>query len=310
MLSCRVQLDHGKHDCTYSPTATLGILYTFPIELQQRIVSHLDVKSLLVFRRVSKPAMSLVNSLLEYKKIMIHAPMALRMAIAIKTHHRFTISDLFAALCQRHCEDCGILAHYICLFTCRRICLSQEKYCEGSLAPCVTIPSSGGDYIITCGLFEYNSMIFRIPNNAPRFSPVPGFHMNARIAGKVDHFNKIDINSRDSYVDMNYVVPGLKKYLPESLRVVTEEKMVMMKSVSAVVAPWMSKRSLDAEYGMQCQTCMAEQKRYIARFRSNSNSSMRILQCAVWTKEELEKHMREEHGVVEKSVQGDLTESV
>ncbi|EMD93061.1 hypothetical protein COCC4DRAFT_61163 [Bipolaris maydis ATCC 48331] len=305
ILSWRVPLDHGKHDCTHSPKATLGTLHAFPAELQQRTVSYLDIKSFLEFRRVSKLAMHLVNSLLEYQKIMTHAPTALRMAIAIKTHHRYTISDLFAALCQRHCEDCGTLAHYVCLFTCRRICLSQEKYCEGSLAPCLVRSDPTGVYGITRGVLGHVIMVTDIPDNVPRFWPVPGFYMHTRIAGEGGKSKYHLIRNGDSYVDMNYILPGWKLDIDPFLGEKIETEMVLKKSISAVVAPRLSKMSWGAEYGMHCPICNAKTERRIDWLEPCWDASIDIRQYDVWTKEELGKHMREEHGVVEKLVQVD-----
>lgn len=65
LLGC--PLDHGRH--SVERATDLGALNTLPRELQYEIMGHLDVQSLLAFRRVSKKAMDAVNTMVEYKKV-------------------------------------------------------------------------------------------------------------------------------------------------------------------------------------------------------------------------------------------------
>ncbi|KAF2821560.1 hypothetical protein CC86DRAFT_254921, partial [Ophiobolus disseminans] len=135
ILEVKCPLDHGRHDANPELGATLGTLCALPVELQQTVLSFLDINSLLVFRRVSRSAMGLVNALIDYHKVVTTAPDAIRMALAIRTHHYHTITELFEALCVRECADCGTLTHYIDLVTLRRVCLSLNRHCNHTLAP-------------------------------------------------------------------------------------------------------------------------------------------------------------------------------
>lgn len=131
----RCPLDHEKHDCTTLANARVGDLHILPSEIRHHVLSFLDIKSLLTFRRASKLAMNLVHSNTEYYKVVTKASMALRMAIAIGMHDKYTIAYLFGALCQRKCADCNTLAHHVCLLTCERLCLSQNGFFQGKLGP-------------------------------------------------------------------------------------------------------------------------------------------------------------------------------
>lgn len=108
--------------------------------------------------------MSLVNSDLHYHKVVTNAPMALRMAISVGMHDKYTIADPFAALCQRTCTDCGTLAHYICLFTCQRVCLSQSGFCRGDTGPWKLVHRDG----------ETNLLDAANDERPQSFTPVPG----------------------------------------------------------------------------------------------------------------------------------------
>ncbi|KAF2821558.1 hypothetical protein CC86DRAFT_470746 [Ophiobolus disseminans] len=89
------------------PTPDLGTISILPIELQLGILNMLDVKSLLVVRRVNQRAMNTVSSMIEWKKIMAPAPNALRIAIGLRIHHTFTLKNLLDAISRSCCYNCG-----------------------------------------------------------------------------------------------------------------------------------------------------------------------------------------------------------
>lgn len=97
VLEIRCPLDYGKHDVTHDLDSTLGNFCAMPTELQLIALSFLAIKSLLVFRRVSKYAVNLVTAMTDTTKWSFNAPDTLRMAIAIRTHNHYTISALCRA---------------------------------------------------------------------------------------------------------------------------------------------------------------------------------------------------------------------
>lgn len=68
LLRIDCPLDHGRHKLN-DVKHDLGTLMKLPLELQYDVLDKLDVKSLLVFRRASKAAMTTVNNMVSYQKV-------------------------------------------------------------------------------------------------------------------------------------------------------------------------------------------------------------------------------------------------
>jgi hypothetical protein len=100
-------LDYGRH--VFHQTGHIGMFGRLPLEIQHKVLSHVDIYTLLTFRRVNQSAMAAVNSMLDYKKVMAEAADSIRMTVAIKTADRFTMTQLLAVLCQKYCteDNCG-----------------------------------------------------------------------------------------------------------------------------------------------------------------------------------------------------------
>lgn len=73
-LELKCPLDNGRHDVTAASTDQGHSTFSLPVELLWSIIKHMDIPTLTTFRRVSKHAMSLVDTTLEYRHIMKHAP--------------------------------------------------------------------------------------------------------------------------------------------------------------------------------------------------------------------------------------------
>lgn len=73
-LELKCPLDNGRHDITAASTNQGLSTFSLPAELLWAIVKHMDIPTLTTFRRVSKHAMSLVDTTLEYQHIMNRAP--------------------------------------------------------------------------------------------------------------------------------------------------------------------------------------------------------------------------------------------
>ena len=67
VLRSRCLLDHGRH--RIKPTKGLDTLDTLAFELLQEVLSYLDVRSMLVFRRVNQRSMETVNAMVEWSKV-------------------------------------------------------------------------------------------------------------------------------------------------------------------------------------------------------------------------------------------------
>jgi hypothetical protein len=63
----RCPLDYGRQ--SLAPKKSLGTLEVLPAELLCQILEHVNVLSILKFRRVNQKAMSTVDALPEFKKV-------------------------------------------------------------------------------------------------------------------------------------------------------------------------------------------------------------------------------------------------
>jgi hypothetical protein len=113
-----------------SPEIGLGSLDILPLELFQRILSQLDLRTLTDFRRINKLALQFVASIPQYKAISTHANDALRGVLSIETGLWITCETLYAILCTPQCEQCGDFGGYLYILTCKRVCFlcfTQEQ---------------------------------------------------------------------------------------------------------------------------------------------------------------------------------------
>ena len=111
----RCPLDNGRH--TLEPRFDLGRLDGIPPELLYLVLCHLDLQSLTDLR-----AMSLADSLPEYRVVVEHAPNAIRGMLSIESARYNTLSNLYQKLCTAECEVCGDFGGYLYLIVCRRVC--------------------------------------------------------------------------------------------------------------------------------------------------------------------------------------------
>lgn len=119
-IRSRCPLDNGRHP--YRPQCTLGILELFPLEILSIVLVHLDIRTLTDFRRVNHRARQVVDSVPEYKMIILYAPDTIRVTLCIGTGILYTCHQLYDKLCTAECDTCGDFASVIYLPTCSRIC--------------------------------------------------------------------------------------------------------------------------------------------------------------------------------------------
>ncbi|KAK5987869.1 hypothetical protein PT974_12004 [Cladobotryum mycophilum] len=118
-LEIKCPLDNGRHSS--KSELTLGLLERLPSELVVDILVSLDLQSLTTFRRVSRQAMSLVDSLHEYAQVVEHCPNVLRAILSINALS-YDSRVLFRALSSVKCASCNRFGNYLYLITCKRVC--------------------------------------------------------------------------------------------------------------------------------------------------------------------------------------------
>ena len=112
-------LDNRRH--VINPRHAVGKLDVLPAELLAPILQHLDLPTLTAFRRVNHRAMSIVDSLPQYKAVVKHCPDVLRAAICLEATS-FSCSVLYETLSTSQCDTCDKFGDYLYLITCRRAC--------------------------------------------------------------------------------------------------------------------------------------------------------------------------------------------
>jgi hypothetical protein len=261
VLEAHCSLDHGRHSFQPPADASIGAINALPNETKDHMLASLDIESLLTFRRVSKTSVNLVDSQLEYQRIITNAPNALRMAVAIGVHHTYTISNLIDAFCSRTCADCGTRTHYVCLFTCRRICPSQNSWCPGRLH-CHLQTDAEDRYLEVRSQDVDHALTIEPKASCPNFTPVPDAYTMYRstMVGEMSYCTYVQPG--DIYIDAS-ADPEAKIKLAEHMR--TDDTnigySILHKSMSVVVAPWLSVGDMGRQYGMRCDICRMEDEK-------------------------------------------------
>ncbi|KAH7009720.1 hypothetical protein EDB80DRAFT_713746, partial [Ilyonectria destructans] len=118
-LETRCPLDNGRHST--EPQLSAGTLDLIPPKLIASILESLDLPTLTTFRRVSRRAMALVDTLHEYRMVAEHCPDILRAILSIRANS-FDCRTLYRTLCTTECATCDQVGNYLYLITCKRVC--------------------------------------------------------------------------------------------------------------------------------------------------------------------------------------------
>ena len=105
-----------------TPIYPLGRLDDLPHEILSSILHQVDLQTLTDFRSLNRQARIIVNSLSQYKDVVVHAPHALRAILSTGMAPSFTPSQLSDALRSQECCLCGSFGGFLFLLDCRRCC--------------------------------------------------------------------------------------------------------------------------------------------------------------------------------------------
>lgn len=121
-LRVRCPLDNGH--ITTIPLRAAGHLERLPNELLDLVLLSVDIPSLTVFRRASRRAMQMVDSLHQYAAIIKHCPDVIRAIVSLQAAG-FDCMHLHETLLASECAVCGDFGNNLYLINCRRLC----NYC-------------------------------------------------------------------------------------------------------------------------------------------------------------------------------------
>jgi hypothetical protein len=148
---CPLDEGHLATDLHSETAPDLGDLSDLPTEMQQHVLRFLDIESMLVFRRVNRRAMQLVNSLLEWNKVGLAfpSPASTCPQLTVKTERsQLTLRSPFAW--QSAC------AHTL---------LSLSRNCLIRCVPKHAVSVTNSAHLLICGLSDVlvESVLFQEP---------------------------------------------------------------------------------------------------------------------------------------------------
>jgi len=103
------------------PLHSLGQIDTLPLELLCQVLLELDVPTLTAFRRVNRQALTVVDSIPQYRRVFQHCSHLLQ-AIVVSGANSFNFNKLYTCLSTSHCTNCAEFGGYLYLINCQRIC--------------------------------------------------------------------------------------------------------------------------------------------------------------------------------------------
>jgi hypothetical protein len=280
-------LDYGRH--VLRPVAYLGQL-NLPIEILHRILSYVDMESLLTFRRINNRSTEVVDAMPGWKKAMDNASGVVRMAVGIKTAHRFTLPYLIQRLERKKCCLCGRPAPYFSVFSLTHHCLGPGVSCGKKLFPPLTkkmLESSDKIYghdLETLQMDRYSS-----------FSAIPGHYRNGEtISTREVYYTAAEAGSHTTlsmchlqgwHVAFQEIV---KDWGPRGdrftfTRTLAASPLVNIDAaltLTMVVAPWLKAKSAEVEQLYSCRRCKDVRAKWSIEF---------------YTQEALEEHIKYKH---------------
>lgn len=127
-----ITIEDGLHDGVQesmtkafprSPTTGLGILDLLPHELQDIIITQIDLQSLFKFRQTSRSARKAVDAVRQYRIATAHGLKCVRALLHTGFAHCVTLLDFYKTLCSQRCESCHRFGEFIFFPTWTRVCL-------------------------------------------------------------------------------------------------------------------------------------------------------------------------------------------
>jgi len=98
-------------------------LAELPLEIQEAILSDLDIKTLYTLRKTSRATRFMVQSLRYYDTVVRLAPELLRAVLSTQADEFTTIKGLHSALTTLRCSSCSYFGVFYSLSTCERVCV-------------------------------------------------------------------------------------------------------------------------------------------------------------------------------------------
>ncbi|KAI0203373.1 hypothetical protein F4808DRAFT_42005 [Astrocystis sublimbata] len=234
-LETRCPLDNARH--AFQPLHGVSQLDKLPLEIITEILIALDLPTLIAFRRVNYHAMSLVDSVYQFRMIRKHCPNVLRAILSINARF-LDCRTLYETLLTTKCATCRHFGNYLYVLTCKRVCYS-----------CFTsnlnyFPVSSRHAAKHTGL-----KIKDLKRRLPHVSSLPGRYTSfGRLAR-----SRTLLFDRQSMVEgiWHGSVLGPGETIQQQDRMTTEPRRYM----SIISAPYLASSGQSADWGYFCTRC-------------------------------------------------------
>ncbi|OAA63322.1 F-box domain, cyclin-like protein [Niveomyces insectorum RCEF 264] len=277
-LARRCPLDNGRcFDASIRAScSSAGQLDRLPPELLTQVLLYTDLPSLTRFRRVSRRAMELVDSVPQYAAIIRHCPTIVRAILSIQAD-AFGCGVLYATLCTTRCSTCERFGDHLYLIDCRRVCyfcftqrLEYLPLTMGDILRCFLPRSTGAQRRSAAATGSSGRQRLR-EANPPSVLSLPG-----RYCGEWTSNGGYLVRRRLRLIDRRAVVHDLaRSCLPKADKTTREPRRFM----AIVTAPHLFDHGRQADWGYFCLGCSEEKEEETKHFRIK------------YTKEEVLKHM-------------------
>ena len=225
------------------PSAHTGRLACLPLEIQQMILSQLDLQSLTTIRAVSRSMRLSVTTLPQYGTLMTRAPQLVRALLSTSLGPWITIPQLYRAVInQASCAGCGDYGPFVYLPTASRVCV-----------PCIRSDSRFLPLTLNAARKRYHVPVKTILSAVPLMRTLPGeyserpFHRRRR--EKI-----IDKGMMENLYASLY---GATNPLPQDDSLPRDGKGGnAMRFIGLVKVPYSNATTEDDEGGLRCMGCL------------------------------------------------------
>ncbi|KAH6622597.1 hypothetical protein F5144DRAFT_655950 [Chaetomium tenue] len=219
-----------------TPDTGLGALGRLPLELLQKVLLHLDLRSLLIFRQANLGSRQVVDSLYQYQRVVSHGLNLLCALFRTRLAIDISLLDFYDALCTKACTFCGQFGGFVFLPTWSRCCF-------------ICIQNASGTQMLTpAGIREEFPLTEAEVAQLRPFKTLPGIY------GMGPPDSPIALVS---VAQAKLIVSGQPPHATAAqARSANFRRITQFSYMGSCALPYYDRRTGRAEYGMSCAGCL------------------------------------------------------
>ncbi|KAH6681027.1 hypothetical protein F5X68DRAFT_211737 [Plectosphaerella plurivora] len=253
------------------PSADLGALAKLPLELLgQILLHHVDIGSVIAFRKINRRARHVTDSLHEYKAVTIHGLdfLCALLRTGFASHDEKTLASVHTLLCEKSCSVCGHFAGFVSLLYWTRCCFT-----------CLQFSPELRVLLISPAFYQPGRTPAQLEGLTYQLRSLPGRYTTSATGfwGPIRHYL-----SAYHLVDNTLEARTLGRPLPEAKS--------MCQHMAACALPFLEKQSGEIEAGVACAGCQLA----LSKDLQSDNFTQRAHDVAerMYTKDGLLEHFR------------------